>query len=157
MSKTPNATRYTQYRHNTYEIILSVFLLSLIVGCSDISQKPDSYVSIDEIVQMSKEGKPMSFILDTIKVSGTVYHLSASQIADLKKQGVSDTVLNYMQQTHLESVRRNQQLLDQKYWTLYNDGYLYGGYPFGWEDGWYPDEPYYPYPINDDTGYQPDD
>ncbi len=157
MSNTPESTNLIRYRHKAGKIFLTAVLISLIMGCSIISPKPGNYVSIDEIVLMSKAGKPVSFILDTIKVSGTVYHLSASQIADLKQQGVSDTVLNYLQQTHLESVRRNQQLLDQKYWTRYEDGYLYGGYPFGWDNGWYPDEPYNSYPPYDDTGYQPED
>jgi len=58
-----------------------------------------------------------------------------------------------MQQTYLEAVRRNQQLNDQRYWTPYGDGYLYGGYPFGWNSGWYPNEPYIPYPPSE---IQPD-
>jgi len=104
--------------------------------------RPPQPVSVAEIVQMSKNGTPALSIIETIRRSGTVYRLSASQLADLRTQGVADKVLNYMQHTYLQSVRRNQRLNDEQYWTPDDDGYSYGGYPYGWDDGWYPDEPY---------------
>lgn len=125
---------------------VSLFLLIVsaiaITGCSGYLTKPAPPVSVGEIVGMSKAGAPAADIIDRIRRSGTVYRLTASQLADLRTQGVSDQVINYMQQTHIQAVRRNQQLNDQRYWTPDDDGYLYGGYPFGWNDGWYPDEPY---------------
>lgn len=123
-------------------LFLLVISAMAATGCSGYLTKPAPPVSIGEIVGMSKAGSPPADIIDRIRRSGTVYRLTASQLADLRAQGVSDQVINYMQQTHIQAVRRNQQLNDQRYWTPYDDGYLYGGYPFGWNDGWYPDEPY---------------
>ena len=41
-------------------------------------------------------------------------------------------MINYMQQTYLDAIRRNQRLADQNLWVYGPDGYWYGGYPFGW-------------------------
>ncbi len=120
-------------------VVLPAVLAS---GCSGFTTKSEPHVTVAEIVQMSEAGAPDTRVVDKIRRSGTVYRLTASQFATLKNQGVSDKVINYMQQTYLEAVRRNQQLNDQRYWTPYDDGYDYGGYPFGWDGGWYPDEPY---------------
>jgi len=126
-------------------IILALFIATGVLACSGMNFNSPPHVTVAEIIAMSKSGEPDAVIIDKIRNSGTVYRLSASQLADLLKQGVSDAVINYMQQTYLEAIRRNQQLNDQSYWTLYGDGYLYGGYPFGWHNDWYPSEPYIPY------------
>ena len=81
---------------------------------------------------MSKAGTPPQDIIKIMKDSGTVYRLSASQLADLRQQGVPDPVIDYMQQTYLEAVRRNQALRDLSYWHWGPGGYYYGGGPYGW-------------------------
>jgi hypothetical protein len=40
--------------------------------------------------------------------SGTVYRLTAAQLAQLHDQGVADPVIDYMQQTYLNAVLREQ-------------------------------------------------
>ncbi len=137
----PKAAKNTRIKPCTSRFggsLLSLLIATLMMSCSGMNRNPIPYVSVSEIVQMSKAGKSDTAIIDKIRHSGTVYRLSASQLVGLNRQGVSDGVINYMQQTYLEAVRRNQQLSDQSYWTFYNDGYLYGGYPFGWNTGWYP-------------------
>jgi len=137
------------------QIFLALVAASSLLACSSIYYKPPQPVSVTDIVAMSRAGEPEAAIVEKIRNSGTVYRLNASQLADLRKQGVPDTVINYMQRTYLEAVRRNQELVDQSYWTPYEDGYLYGGYPFGWDNGWYPDEPYMYYPPDEMQSDQP--
>lgn len=100
-------------------------------GCATVEPK---VVTVPQIVEMSKAGTPAPDIIRTIRDSRTVYRLSASHLARLREQGVPDAVIDYMQQTYIDSVRRNQELEDWRYWTPYRDGFLYGGPPFGM--GW---------------------
>jgi len=73
---------------------VSLFLLIVsaiaITGCSGYLTKPAPPVTVGEIVGMSKAGAPAANIIDRIRRSGTVYRLTASQLADLRTQGVSD-------------------------------------------------------------------
>lgn len=59
---------------------------------------------------MSKEGVPAETIVKKMRDSKSVYRLTAAQLAYLHDQGVADRVINYMQQTYLEAVRREQNL-----------------------------------------------
>jgi hypothetical protein len=88
-------------------------------------------VTVPQIILMSKEGVPPGEIIDKIQYSGTVYRLQASQLAQLKEQGVSDDVINYMQQTYINAIRSDQSREDWDNWTLAGDGFWYGG-PWWW-------------------------
>lgn len=83
-------------------------------------------------MQMSKDKVPDDQIIKKIAESGTIYRLTASQLADLRQAGVSDQVINYMQMTYLDAVRREQAREDMRYWSPGPNGYLYGGVPYGW-------------------------
>jgi len=112
--------------------IFLMFSMMLASGCSGLIAKPKSPVTVDEIIQMSKDEVPETTILEKMRSSGTTYKLSASELADLRDQGVVDAVINTMQETHLESVRRNQRLDDQSFRARYNCGRLYRRYPLVW-------------------------
>jgi hypothetical protein len=108
----------------------------LISGCANLGAtlmgeptKPP--VTVPQIVLMSKEGVPADEIIEKMRESGTVYRLQASQLAQLKEQGVPDAVIDYMQQTYIDAVRRDQSLEDWDNWTLADDGFWYGG-PWWW-------------------------
>ena len=94
-------------------------------------------VTVEEIVRMNNEKVPVDSILAKMRESGTVYRLSASQLAHLHDEGVADAVVDYMQQTYLEAVRRDQALEDWVHWTFAVEGYWYGGRPYGWPREWY--------------------
>ena len=102
-------------------------------GCASVPDKRPAPVSVQEIIDMSKSGMPPDQIIQEISESHTVYRLEASQLADLEKKGVPPAVINYMQQTYLDSVRNNSDLEDFDYWTREDDGYWYGGMPYGWD------------------------
>lgn len=104
----------------------------LIESCAGTRGYKVPPVTVPEIVKMSKDGVPAQTIIKKMKKSHTVYRLKADQLAQLKQEGVPGPVLNYMQDTYLKSVRRNQQLEDWNYWWPGWDGYWYGGPAFGW-------------------------
>lgn len=58
-----------------------------------------------EIVQMSQRKIADDIIIERIRASGAVYRLSAAELVKLHQQGVSDAVLNAMQNTQIEEVR----------------------------------------------------
>ena len=105
-------------------------------GCATLGIGGPEPVTVDQVVAMSRSGLPADAILERMRDSGTVYRLSASQLAKLHDDGVPDAVLDYMQDTYLESVRQRQELNDWHYWTGV-DGYWYGGLPYGWSDDWF--------------------
>lgn len=108
-------------------------IVSLIfyIGCATLSGNPvgppPNPVSVKEIVEMTKAGIPPETIINTIQQSQTVYRLQASQLVQLKEMGVSDEVINYMQQTYIDAVRQNQAYDDWSNFSLADDGFWYGG------------------------------
>ena len=111
--------------------------LFLLTNCATMERKKTKPVTVAEVVKMSQDKVPAGVMIDKMRQSGTVYRLKASELAKLKEEGVPDAVINYMQQTYLNAVRRNQALEDWDYWTMGPDSYWYGGGPFGWPNEWY--------------------
>jgi len=98
-------------------------------GCATTLPRPAA-VTVPEIVRMSQAGYPADDIITKMLESGTVYRLSASQLASLKDEGVPDAVINYMQQTYLDAAERDQELADWTLWIYEGDGFWYGGQPY---------------------------
>lgn len=131
--------RFTAQRANVLKtsIILSIILC---IGCATLSGDPvgpaPNPISVKEIVEMTGAGIPSEIIIEKIQQSQTVYRLQASQLVQLKKMGVSDQVINYMQQTYIDAARRNQAYEDWSNFSLADDGFWYGG-PFYGGPFWY--------------------
>jgi hypothetical protein len=120
--------RPTAARMQSFTIFLCGLSLSVFAGCTFFSSKPlPPPVTVPQILEMSKMGVPPGAIVQKMRDSGTVYRLQASQLAQLKAQGVPDAVLNYMQQTYLDAVRTDQSRADFDNWALLGDGDMYGG------------------------------
>ena len=117
--------------------LLVILLYSL--GCASLSGDPmgtpPDPVTVKEIVEMTKAGIPPEIIIDKMKQSRTVYRLKASQLVQLKEMGVSDEVINYMQQTYVEAARQDQAYDDWNNFFLADDGFWYGG-PYYGEPWW---------------------
>ena len=94
----------------------ALFILSGCVG---------PQLTVPEIVDMSEMGESDQDICDKIDESGSIYRLKAGQIAKLSEIGVSDQVIDCMQQTYIDAVRMDQQMEDWDNWTMANDGYWY--------------------------------
>ena len=56
-------------------------------------------LSIDDVIKMSQAGLTDDKIIGTIHSTGSVYHLSSSDIDELKNAGVSQRVIDFMLQT----------------------------------------------------------
>ena len=95
---------------------------ALLSGCAalgvDQSEQP---VMVSEVIRMSKENVPAENIVNKMRDSRAVYRLNAAQLAKLHDQGVADLVLNYMQETYLNAVRREQDLADWSTREMWRD------------------------------------
>jgi outer membrane lipoprotein SlyB len=68
------------------------------------AQAPQTYVRVDQgqpltvadVKALARAGVNEGVIINQIRASHTVYHLSAADIVDLRDSGVTDNVLNYM-------------------------------------------------------------
>lgn len=111
-----------------------VSMLVMLAGCASLQNALSGppRLSVAEVVDMSRAGVPSSEICAEIQRTGTVYRLSASQLANLRQQGVSDDVINYMQKTYLEAVAADSAFAADGMWTMEDDGFWYGGSPYGW-------------------------
>lgn len=118
---------------------LCLVLVLCFMGCSilGIGRQQPAPVTVPEVVQMSKAGVAVETLLQKMRDSETTYRLTASQLVDLHEEGVPNAVLDYMQETYLAAVRRDQALEDWRNWTWAGDGYWYGGRPYGWPRPWW--------------------
>ena len=102
----------------------SMFLVgsALLGGCARVGfEQAKTPVMVSEVIRMSEEGVPAETIVKKMRDSKSVYRLTAAQLAYLHDQGVADRVINYMQQTYLEAVRREQNLADWNTREMWGD------------------------------------
>lgn len=107
---------------------LLVLLLSLQVAflgsCASVTGNPASRVTVPEIIEMTKAGATDDQIINEIEQSKTVYKLDGNQYARLRQQGVSDKVIDYMQETYTNQIQgRQDRDEDWEMWNLEDAGY----------------------------------
>lgn len=87
---------------------LILMLSAALSGCASLGFEKTNPLTVDQIVQMSREGMPGDTIVKQMRDSREVYRLSASQLAKLHDQGVADEVIDYMQETYIRAERREE-------------------------------------------------
>ena len=119
------------FSHKLVLLSVACFILAL-QSCVVYKQPQEAMVKVPDIIQMSKDGVTSKDIIAKIKRSHTVYTLKADQLAKLQKQGVADSVVNFMEQTRINSAIRNAQY--NNYNNIWGPGWggMYGfyGYPY---------------------------
>jgi uncharacterized membrane protein len=120
-------------------LLIATLVILLLQSCVVYNQPREPLVKVTDIIQMSKDHVPSKNIIAKIKSSHTAYSLKADQLSKLQKLGVSDSVINYMEQTHINSAIRNSQ-----YNYGYNNFYPgWGGLSFGYPYNSFYGSPYY--------------
>jgi hypothetical protein len=110
-------------------ILVALFSVTL-GGCATSPPRPPAPTT-DEIVQMSKDGLTPAEIIQRIDESGGLYALKASELANLREQGVSDEVIDHMQLTLIEATRAREAMRErERMWMFGYPGYP--GYPWGY-------------------------
>src|ERR1044072_2712959 len=96
-------------------VLLAVPLVLAVAGCAGMDRRPPP--SLDQIVEMSKAGKPPEEIIRELQETRAVYPLTGSQIAKLHEQGVPPSVLDYLQNAYMDRVRwESRMTYDSPYW-----------------------------------------
>ena len=106
-------------------ILLLIATINFFLGaCASVTGNPDTKVTVPEIIEMTKAGTSDQEIIDQIRQSRTVYKLDGNQYANLRQIGVSDSVINYMQETYTDAVEgRQDRDEDWESWNLDDAGY----------------------------------
>lgn len=112
MNLTADVSRSRTLRFTPIARLAAVAALMTLAGCaSSPFGEPPKPIAPEEIVAMAKKGDTAPNIISALQKSRTVYNLTASQFAQLSRDGVPDAVLDYMQQTQLKEIeneaRRN--------------------------------------------------
>lgn len=105
-----------------FKVLFGGLLLTALAGCATFAPRVPP-PTLNEIVQMSAAKVPPEVIIQRIRDSGGVYPLSAATFAKLHADGVDDRVLNYMQVTYLEEIRREEAFRNHHF----SPGFWYGG------------------------------
>jgi len=107
------------YFHRVFGLVILAGIILTAGGCAG------KILTVPEIVTMSDEGMSDNAICGKIEESGTIYRMKGSQLADLSERGVSDGVIDCMEQTYIEAVRQDQALEDWDNWSMGDDGWWY--------------------------------
>jgi hypothetical protein len=121
-------------------LLASVFAATLLLlsGCANLSVPEKPPLTLEQIVDLARQGKDAPTLIGEIKQSHAVYDVTASQYAKLSRDGVPDAVLDFMQQGQIRMAERaGRREARQDLW-------MYGvGWP-GYGPVWYP-RSYYVY------------
>jgi len=76
------------------EAIIAV--LCIAGACSALVQQPPPTLTIDEVIRFVKTGVSEEVIIARIKRHGRPFDLSAEEVAELRREGISDNILKYL-------------------------------------------------------------
>jgi hypothetical protein len=117
-------------------LAVALAMSALVSGCASYVSRPPP-PSVSDVIALAQAGAPAEDIIRRMQESRAVYNLSASQLADLRAQGVPAAVIDYMQATQLAYVQQRG-FASGAAWGYGWPGYgPYWGSPWGpWGTGW---------------------
>ena len=118
---------------------LGIWTLLILVGCQSHPAVDSSPLTVPQIVAMSREGVPAEEIIGRIQHSRVIYRLLPNQVEYLRRKGVSDQVLAFIQNSYRSALQRYPELRDWDSWSLY-EGYWYASPGDGGAASWFEEE-----------------
>jgi len=105
---------------------LFIFSLPMLFlgSCASVTSNTPSKVTVSQIIEMTKAGASDQEIINEIQQSRTVYKLDGNHYARLRQTGVSDNVINYMQEAYTDEIEKRQDRdEDWEMWDIDDAGY----------------------------------
>jgi hypothetical protein len=87
-------------RARVLRLLAALALVLGVSGCATYVSRPPA-PTVSDVVALAQAGAPPDDIIRRMQESRAVYNLSASQLADLRAQGVPSPVIDYMQATQI--------------------------------------------------------
>jgi hypothetical protein len=105
-------------------LIIFCFPILFLGSCASVRSNGVSKVTVPEIIDMTKAGASDQEIVNEIQQSKTVYKLDGNAYARLRQIGVSDNVINYMQETYTNKMQNSEDRdEDWEIWNIDDAGY----------------------------------
>lgn len=106
-----------------------------LAGCATLGEPLPPPPSLADIVAAARAGEPAQQIIERMQRSHAVYRLPASTLANLREQGVPDSVIDHMQSVHLDVVRFEESM---RALGFRGPGWGPWGPAYGWRDPFWP-------------------
>ena len=115
-------------------LLASIFAATFVLlsGCATTTGPERAPLTLEQIVDLAKQGKDANAIIGEIKQAHAAYDVTASQYAKLSRDGVPDAVLDFMQQGQLRMAERAGRR------EARNDMWMVGSGWWGYGPVWYP-------------------
>jgi hypothetical protein len=97
-------------QHNLSSSGLPAAILAASLWCWGCSPATPTKPTLDQVIRMSQESVPADRIVGTLRDSRAVYPVTASDLLRLHDQGVSDMVLDYIQNAYVARVKEDARL-----------------------------------------------
>jgi hypothetical protein len=81
---------WKKYSLSKNPALILLIWISVLSGCATLGFKKPEPVTVDQVIQMSKNNVPPETIVQKMRDSDTVYRLTAAQLAELHDMGVAD-------------------------------------------------------------------
>ncbi|MGB7293694.1 MAG: hypothetical protein WBD99_16110 [Thermodesulfobacteriota bacterium] len=118
MAQSNRSIRWTSF------LIMVFFPILFLGSCASVRSNGISKVTVPDIIEMTKAGASDQEIINEIEQSKTVYKLDGNAYARLRQIGVSDNVINYMQETYTDEIQHRQDRdEDWELWNIEDAGY----------------------------------
>jgi hypothetical protein len=110
-------------RHSIFILLFGVIGFVLIPGCAS-TPATKAPVTIEQVIEMSRNGTDAPTIIAKMQQTGTVYRLPGSSVAMLKGEGVPAPVLDYMLQTRWRAEREQADECFKWIWCMVGPPYF---------------------------------
>ena len=87
--------------------VIAVCLVVSLLGCSMLKGRKTVPMTLEDVVQLSREGEAPEAIIEKLKDSKTAVLLKTDQVVELKEKGVDSEVIDYMIVSYIEKETRN--------------------------------------------------
>lgn len=119
-----NTEKYGALPHPIWILLFGFSGAVLIAGCVGMPPRARAPISVEQVVEMSKDGTAASIIIAKMQQTSSVYRLPGSSVAMLRSEGVPEPVLDYMLSTRGRAEREQADECFKWIWCIRGPPYM---------------------------------